>query len=347
MPVCPKCGFPAATPLNCPACRSIFSKPLSLPSESPAKLAPSSAVTQEMRIDRRSQPRETPSTPGLSSKSATKPTVSSSTRRERSFDNWLQPPESASPAETEKSSLKLASETITPLPAPEKPSVSPISNDEGGLFSWDDEAHTPSQVNQQLAVSMQTKQPTKPPELKQEEDIASLFPPTESANSDSSPDNQSLEEVHAQSAFFAARLGSWLIDACLLGVFLLAILSIAQWIAGNIPPSQETGIDWVVDRLVAWKGLFVPSLALLAVFFFVYNTLFHALGGRTLGKRIWGLILVDSSGKSPNLATCALRAMLSLFSALMFMLGFAWIFFDRRRQSFHDKVTGTFVVKLL
>jgi uncharacterized RDD family membrane protein YckC len=139
---------------------------------------------------------------------------------------------------------------------------------------------------------------------------------------------------------------AWLVDALVLGALFGLYLFAAQAIAGRVPPSQESGVDWVLERALVWKGVLVPGAALLAALCFVYSSLFHALGGRTLGKWLLGLTVVDLTGQPPRLARSAIRAALSLLSAALLMMGFALVLFDLRRQSLHDKLTRTFVVRL-
>jgi len=40
------------------------------------------------------------------------------------------------------------------------------------------------------------------------------------------------------------------------------------------------------------------------------------------------------------------RALAAFFSAIVLFLGFLWIFWDEEKQSWHDKIAGTVVVRL-
>jgi uncharacterized RDD family membrane protein YckC len=157
---------------------------------------------------------------------------------------------------------------------------------------------------------------------------------------------QDVEEIHAEPGSSLAQLGAWLVDAIVLSALFALYLFAAQAIAGKIPPSNQTGLDWIIDRAVAWRMVLMLGAALLAVLSFVYSSLFHALGGRTLGKRIFGLTLVDSTGRPPALARSAVRSLLAFASAGLLLMGFVLMLFDRKGQSLHDKLTGTFVVRL-
>ncbi len=154
------------------------------------------------------------------------------------------------------------------------------------------------------------------------------------------------EEIHAEPGGVLAQLGAWLVDGVVLGALFVLYLVAAQAIAGKIPSSDLSGLDWLIDRAFAWKVVLVPGAALFAALSFVYSSLFHALGGRTLGKRVFGLTLVDSTGLPPRLTRTAARAVLAFASAALLLMGFVLVLFDHKRQALHDKLTGTFVVRL-
>jgi uncharacterized RDD family membrane protein YckC len=90
-----------------------------------------------------------------------------------------------------------------------------------------------------------------------------------------------------------------------------------------------------------------PGGALAAILAFVYTTIFAFLwNGRTPGRRLFGIHLVDTTGHAPGPARALIRAMLSLVSFGLFLSGFWLALFDRHGQTLHDKLTRTFVVKL-
>lgn len=84
-------------------------------------------------------------------------------------------------------------------------------------------------------------------------------------------------------------------------------------------------------------------LAAVPLLFGLYCVAGWALAGRTLGKALFGLRVVDRRGGHPSLAASLLRLIGYLVSAI-FWLGFAWIAVDRRHEGFHDKIARTHVV---
>ena len=80
--------------------------------------------------------------------------------------------------------------------------------------------------------------------------------------------------------------------------------------------------------------------------FILYTTLAHGLLGFTLGKRALGLQVVTVGEKPMSIKTAALRSFLYIGSTLPLALGFFWIFWDPKRQGWHDKIADTRVIQL-
>jgi uncharacterized RDD family membrane protein YckC len=154
------------------------------------------------------------------------------------------------------------------------------------------------------------------------------------------------ETIHAEPGGALAQIGAGLVDAAVVGLLFVACLSVAQLIAGRVPASDETGLDWLIERTLTWRGVLLPSVGFLGALWFVYGSLFHALGGKTLGKRLFGLTVVDETGQPPRLSRSAVRSLLSFASAALLMMGYVLVLFDARRQALHDKLARTFVVRL-
>lgn len=159
---------------------------------------------------------------------------------------------------------------------------------------------------------------------------------------------EGVEVFRASPAPFFKRAAAWLVDALFIGLVLALYLKIAQALMTHPPPpTSETGLDLLVNRADAYQGVLKYGLLLGVTVGFVYSALFHAMGGRTPGKRLLGIRLVDRSGRAPTLTRCVVRAGLSVLSFALLLLGFFYAGFDRRRQALHDKLTATFVVRPL
>jgi uncharacterized RDD family membrane protein YckC len=75
-----------------------------------------------------------------------------------------------------------------------------------------------------------------------------------------------------------------------------------------------------------------------------YLLLFWLLTGQTPGMLIFGLRVVSKDGGRVTFWRAVGRIIGYVFSIAIFFLGFLWILWDDRRQGWHDKLGGTFVV---
>ncbi|HZH02175.1 MAG TPA: RDD family protein, partial [Myxococcaceae bacterium] len=103
--------------------------------------------------------------------------------------------------------------------------------------------------------------------------------------------------------------------------------------------------DGLMVTLHAWQPVLGPALILTALIAAAYSVAFSVMwDGKTPGRRLMGLKLVDLSGTAPTPARAVTRAVLSWVSVGAFLSGYWLLLFDRRRQSLHDKLTQTFIV---
>jgi uncharacterized RDD family membrane protein YckC len=143
--------------------------------------------------------------------------------------------------------------------------------------------------------------------------------------------------VTAEPASLWRRVGAWLTDLLFVSVMVLGLLFLAiEFVAPkNLTTVQQLAV------------IAMPSAVLTALIAFVYTALFAFLwDGRTPGRRMMGIHLVDSTGQAPSALRSLIRAALSLVSFALFLSGFWLALFDRHGQTLHDKLTRTFVVKL-
>ena len=68
--------------------------------------------------------------------------------------------------------------------------------------------------------------------------------------------------------------------------------------------------------------------------------------GTTPGHAILGMKFVKSNGDKPSFGTMFLREIIGkVISSLFFGLGFYWAIWDKDRQTWHDKIAGTYVLE--
>ncbi len=111
----------------------------------------------------------------------------------------------------------------------------------------------------------------------------------------------------------------------------------------------DIGILLMVVYLVApiaGGRVFSREAAIADVFiFFGYFVITTGIFGRTPGKWVAGIKVVDGEGLQPGVAVAIPREMVGRFVSIAAIgIGMAWLLWDPNRQGWHDKIAGTFVV---
>jgi uncharacterized RDD family membrane protein YckC len=158
------------------------------------------------------------------------------------------------------------------------------------------------------------------------------------------------EHVETRTAAVAPlwrRAIAWLVDGAAIGGVGTLYLWAASAVAGvgrSVP--QLTGIDKWMARAHSLQPVLLPGVILVAVIALAYSAAFAVfLDGRTFGRLLAGIRLVDKTGLPPTPTRAVVRALLSAVSFGLFLGGFWVAIFDRRGQTLHDKLTSTFVVR--
>jgi uncharacterized RDD family membrane protein YckC len=94
--------------------------------------------------------------------------------------------------------------------------------------------------------------------------------------------------------------------------------------------------DYAVVSLVADAVVCLVAVAYFVVLWFA---------GGTIGQRILRLRVVRENDRTPDLVRSLIRYIGLVISIVAIFLGLVWVAFDPRRQGWHDKLAGTFVVR--
>jgi len=132
-------------------------------------------------------------------------------------------------------------------------------------------------------------------------------------------------------AQLAERAQAALLD---LGV-LAGLASIVIYFTGRAAKVPLSGLQ------PAWPYL----LGYLALLGLLYAAYFTGTTGQTLGKMMFDLRVVDTSGQAPGYLRAFGRCALGALGTLMLGLGLVPILFDPARRGFHDRVFRTRVVR--
>jgi uncharacterized RDD family membrane protein YckC len=121
-------------------------------------------------------------------------------------------------------------------------------------------------------------------------------------------------------ADFWYRLGAFLLDLVILGLPLnLVLLAVPNFAARQV---------FAIAAQIAYAVYFIGSGS-----------------GQTVGMRVLGIRAIDAatSGRV-DYGKAFVRYLVALVSAIPCFLGYFWMLWDREKQTWHDKVVGTFVV---
>jgi len=101
-------------------------------------------------------------------------------------------------------------------------------------------------------------------------------------------------------------------------------------------------IDWII---FAFLG--IGSGGTLAPLWVVYEmVLVSQWEGYTVGKKVMGIRVVPISGKGKvDLLRAFIRPVAKILSTVVLCLGYLWMLWDEKSQTWHDKIVDTHVIE--
>jgi uncharacterized RDD family membrane protein YckC len=149
--------------------------------------------------------------------------------------------------------------------------------------------------------------------------------------------NETIDPSMSQSVQvigFGRRFVAYLIDGIVLWIIQLILLFCTGFVIAAASETNEdisTGFSLINCLvLLIWVGYFVG---------------FWATTGQTPGKMVMGIKVISIDGQPLSWGKAILRYIGYIISSLILSLGFIWVAFDAKRQGWHDKIAGTYVVR--
>lgn len=145
-------------------------------------------------------------------------------------------------------------------------------------------------------------------------------------------------------AGFGARFLALAVDGMIVGAIYL-ILMIPVLIMGVMTAAGGRQNPAAVAPLISVLGLLFQLIGWAAtVGYYIYFT----AKGQTLGKKALKIKVVGvENAQAPGYTKAFLREVVGkMVSAMIFGLGYLWMLWDGKKQTWHDKIAGTVVVKL-
>ena len=98
--------------------------------------------------------------------------------------------------------------------------------------------------------------------------------------------------------------------------------------------------------IVGTLSAFVGGLPLGILVALAYFAGMWAWNGTTIGGTVLNLKVVRLDGKPLTFVVAVVRGLVSVLSVIVFFLGFFWMIWDVEKQTWHDKIAGTVVVRV-
>ena len=142
---------------------------------------------------------------------------------------------------------------------------------------------------------------------------------------------------------FWRRGAAIFIDKTILYLLYLILMFLEFTVLPSNPYAHRPGVPsgiWTDMTAGFMIAHFIMSIFISAVYF----TYFHGSTGRTPGKMLLGLKVVQRVGENMTYGIAFLRWIGCFVSALPLCIGFLWAAGDGKKQGWHDKIAGTVVI---
>ncbi len=145
---------------------------------------------------------------------------------------------------------------------------------------------------------------------------------------------------------FWIRTAALLLDTLFTIVPLSLLYSGFLWVleADKYPTFMSTFSPKLTQEiLMDPRDLWIQMISSLIFSIFYFFLLQGAMQG-TPGKRILGLIIVTKSNKKPTYLQMLMRWIMTYPSGILLGLGYLTVGLSDKKQAWHDRVAGTFVI---
>ncbi len=130
------------------------------------------------------------------------------------------------------------------------------------------------------------------------------------------------EAFSLQRANFWERIAAAFLDVIIVGILIALVVHLVPPLRSMRPPQVTTLVALAYFAgMWAWKGT-------------------------TIGGTVLNLKVVRLDGKPMTFGVAVVRGLVSVLSVIVLFLGFFWMIWDVEKQTWHDKIAGTVVVRV-
>lgn len=131
------------------------------------------------------------------------------------------------------------------------------------------------------------------------------------------------------------RLGSILVDFTLIALFLSITRYLLSVIMHPILSTNTYLQIYLYGGLLIWLLVFIS-----------YYSVFNANGKQSLGKKIFGLQIVNEDNDPLKVSRSFWRSVVFLFDTIIFFLGHLVMVFSKNKQTLHDMAAKSYVIRI-
>ncbi|OZM56224.1 hypothetical protein CIB95_12425 [Lottiidibacillus patelloidae] len=141
-------------------------------------------------------------------------------------------------------------------------------------------------------------------------------------------------------AGFWIRLIAYIIDSIIIYAIFIPIAFIVGLLVGLIGSLSGFNHHSII-QLSEFLGTLIGILGFVSYFTFLEKSKAQA----TFGKRLCSLQVTDITGNRLTTRTALFRTLGKYLSAFIFLIGFIMAAFTKKKQSLHDLIAKTYVIK--
>ena len=147
--------------------------------------------------------------------------------------------------------------------------------------------------------------------------------------------NSDLAENYMVLASFSRRMLAFMLD-----ISVILVVSFFTIIIGLL----SAGIN-ITDGVMKLSYILIPVYIILCLLASTFLFFMHAYSGKSFGKLLFGIRVVSEDGMNINLSQSFTRWVGYYLSALPVFYGYISALFDYNLQTWHDKISKTYVIK--
>lgn len=147
---------------------------------------------------------------------------------------------------------------------------------------------------------------------------------------------------------FWIRFTAQIVDGVILNFIITLIFIILFFALGmeQLVPKLGQSPQQMMDTMGSFFTIILLLNAVSIAIYAAYFIYFHGAKGQTPGKMLFKLKVIQTNGQDMTYGKSLIRFLGYIVNQFTLLIGFIWAAFDKEKQGLHDKIAGTYVVKI-